>query len=255
MNQKPIIKFDEEKHQYSIDGWIIPSVSQILGATKFRGKYADIDPEVLKNKAQFGTNVHKAIEVGSAKGLTPEEQHCYMQWLQIKKRYEIQPIAQEIMVVFYNERTNTYDYCGTFDLIAMFKHKPSQPHTLGVGDYKTTAILDRNYLGWQMTMYALPLMQNPGWYGLDDDAEIETLNGIWLPKKRVGKLQVVVAKAEEDVYELLEQYYKRNPRVRIDDGNPEPKPKTKPKASSAVKKPRTKTVKTEQPKSRRKRFT
>lgn len=210
MIEKPVIDFNEELHQYSIGDQIVPSVSQILGATIFKNKYANVDRTVLANKAQFGTNVHNAIEHEDATGLTPEEQHCYMQWLLIQQKHEIEAHAKETMVAFWNERTNTWDYCGTFDLIATFGGK------FGIGDYKTTAVLDRVYLSWQMSFYGLPIKKFPHWFAdIIGDNEIESYNGIWLPKKRSGKMVTVAMKDDEEIYDLLEMYYEMHPRKYI----------------------------------------
>lgn len=55
------IDFNEERHEYSIDGKKVPSVSEIL-APLSADRYRDINPAVLQQAAARGTAVHEACE-------------------------------------------------------------------------------------------------------------------------------------------------------------------------------------------------
>ena len=65
------IDFDEEKHEYSVDGVRVPSVSEIL-APLSADRYADLNPWMLKAAAARGTAVHEACELIDY-GVEPEE--------------------------------------------------------------------------------------------------------------------------------------------------------------------------------------
>jgi len=67
-----VIEFIKESHTYLVDGVITPSVSQILAATIFKNKYANIPEFIMKRAAHYGTNVHNAIELNDWIGLTDE---------------------------------------------------------------------------------------------------------------------------------------------------------------------------------------
>lgn len=65
------IDFDEDKHEYSVDGCRVPSVSEIL-APLSADRYADLNPWMLKAAAAKGTAVHEACELIDY-GVEPEE--------------------------------------------------------------------------------------------------------------------------------------------------------------------------------------
>ena len=77
------IEFLEASHTYLVEGVIVPSVTTILGATLFKDKYKGIPAYILQNKADFGVNVHKAIELDSDEGLTQVEKISYDQWKKV----------------------------------------------------------------------------------------------------------------------------------------------------------------------------
>lgn len=136
--------FDEDKHEYTIEGRIIPSVTQILNATKFKGKLDGIPEEVLKQAADRGTRVHRAIEIESDNELQDEkEKSCYRKWKVLEAKHSILVKEKEFMV--YSEE---YDYAGTGDGIG----------TIGaeaIWDYKTTSALDKEYVGYQLGLLML----------------------------------------------------------------------------------------------------
>ena len=55
------LAFDEKKHIYSLDGVVLPSVTQILRPVT-ECFYSGIDPDVLQKAADRGTAIHSAIE-------------------------------------------------------------------------------------------------------------------------------------------------------------------------------------------------
>jgi len=64
------IDFNEDKHEYSVGGVVIPSVSEIL-APLSADRYKDINQSVLAQAAARGTAVHEACEAIDY-GLDPE---------------------------------------------------------------------------------------------------------------------------------------------------------------------------------------
>ena len=57
----PKLTFEEEKHQYFLDDSLIPSVSEILKPIHER-IYGKVSSKVLKEAAERGTKIHRAIE-------------------------------------------------------------------------------------------------------------------------------------------------------------------------------------------------
>jgi hypothetical protein len=55
-----MIQFDQETHTYNLNGERLPSVTQIL---KPLYDFSAVPPDVLRRAAEFGTAVHKAVEL------------------------------------------------------------------------------------------------------------------------------------------------------------------------------------------------
>lgn len=65
------VDFDEEKHEYSVGGIKVPSVSEILAPLSAE-RYGDLNPWMLKAAAAKGTAVHEACEMIDY-GIEPDE--------------------------------------------------------------------------------------------------------------------------------------------------------------------------------------
>lgn len=185
-----MIQFIESTHTYLVDGVIVPSVSTILGATVFKDKYKGVNSDVLNAKREFGKNVHKAIETGYTDDLTYEELMVYNKYLDLIERHKIEPVDNE-QIVHYDLR-----YAGTFDMMALYGEAE------GLGDVKTTAALDIEYLSWQLTMYEM------AYCNMYSYVQFEVLFAIWIPKKGNGKVVKIERKTKEQVMALLDEYEK-----------------------------------------------
>ncbi len=177
-----MIEFIESSHTYLLDGVIIPSVSNILSTVLFPNKYSAVNPAVLERAAQFGTNVHKAIETGFDLFLTEQEQEVYDRYLELVIKHNIKPSINERIV-------NTNDYAGTLDMIGHVGFD------LSLLDIKTTYQLDKEYLSWQLSFYEYA-------YGF----KFEKLYCIWLPKKGKAQLVEIQRKTEEELLAVIQEY-------------------------------------------------
>jgi hypothetical protein len=63
-----MIEYIDQDHVYLYNGEIIPSVTQILSFI-FPDKYKGIPEYILKNKSQYGTKIHEAIEKFESEGI------------------------------------------------------------------------------------------------------------------------------------------------------------------------------------------
>ncbi|HAR44666.1 MAG TPA: hypothetical protein DCS05_00430 [Nitrospiraceae bacterium] len=61
-----MLTFDPEKHRYFLDGEPLPSVSQVKESLT---DFSMVDPQVLRAAADFGTAVHKMVELYLAETL------------------------------------------------------------------------------------------------------------------------------------------------------------------------------------------
>lgn len=162
------IEFIESEHIYIVNGIIVKSVTQILNEL-FPNKYKNVPLKILNDKSLYGTKVHKAVE-DLENGKEPIMDSVYIeesinQYQRLKEKYNIEVIEQEQMIHY------EYYYAGRFDMIADIDGK----HCLC--DIKTTSVVDKNYLSWQLSMYELG-------YG----ETFDKFYCIWLPKGSIGKL-------------------------------------------------------------------
>lgn len=187
-----MIEFLSEPHLYLKDGILIKSVTQILQLI-FPDKYKNVDKVILNNKAKFGTEGHSIIEhldvsdIEEAKNETlkiknKDLQICIREYLRLVEKHEIEPICHEQQVSY------KYLYAGTLDLIANVNGVES------LCDIKFTAELDKEYLNWQLGMYALALGK-----------EFEEYYCVWLPKKSLGQLVKIEPKTKEEILKKMEE--------------------------------------------------
>lgn len=187
-----MIEFIEEEHLYLVDGIIVPSVTQILGMI-FPDKYKNVDKEILKKKAEFGTLGHSIIEHldinnpdialnSILNGQNEELGYCIAQYINLCKTFKIEPLEHEKRVSY------KYLYAGTLDLIANVDGIES------LCDIKFTYKCDKEYLSWQLGMYALALGK-----------EFKKYYCIWLKKGCLGKLVEIIPKTKEEILKKLEE--------------------------------------------------
>lgn len=188
-----MIEFIEEEHIYLIGGIIVPSVTQILQKL-FPKKYARVPIETLNKKANYGTQLHKYIEIIEKK--KPKKPLAYIkryydlniyheeslrQYLKIKEKYHIEVLESE-KIVYYEDK-----YAGTLDIKALVNGK------LAIIDIKTTIELDKNWVSWQNSYYELA------------DEPVEELYCLWLPKAHLGKFEKVERINKEKLLKQLEE--------------------------------------------------
>ncbi len=185
-----MIEFLEKEHIYLIDGVIVPSVSEILHFI-FPDKYKNVDIDTLTKKAEYGSKVHEAIECIEQESDMPEldenQKFSIRQYLRLKEKNNIQVQIQEQMIHFKGQ------YAGRFDMIATVNNE------LCLCDIKTTAVLDEEYLSWQLSFYELAFKSMYG-------NGFEKLHAIWLPKGNYGKLVEIKRKSISELLSKLEEF-------------------------------------------------
>ena len=179
------LEFDEASHVYHVDGVKVDSVTQVL-ARKFPKKYADIPAEVLKRASERGTQVHKAIECyceGFDDGSDEVKDFKFLQ-----KHYGFKAVHNEIPIIL---NFGGKVLAGRIDMVLEMNGE------LSVADIKTTSVIDKEYLGHQLNLYRLGVIQT---YGYD----IKALYGIHLRdgKRKLIKIPIV---NEEALYESLKE--------------------------------------------------
>lgn len=143
----------------------------------FPSKYDSVPKQILENKATYGTELHKMIEVIEAK--KPKNPIKYIKrymkadiyqeesikdYLELKQENNIEVDEVEKMVSY------KYLYAGRLDCKAHVNGKSA------IIDFKTTYELDTTYVAFQNSLYEMA------------DEPVEELYVMWLPRGHKGRL-------------------------------------------------------------------
>lgn len=174
--------FNEVAHTYMLEGKELQGITGMLKRQLFPDKYAWVEQEVLDRAADYGTGVHEAIEVADVFGGRAEG--IVKAYRELIGSAGLERLENEYLV------SDGERYASCIDIV--FKDG-------SIADIKTTSSLDKEWLSWQLSVYAyLMEKQNPG-------LEVPKLYAIWLPREQYGqpKLMPVARKSREEVEGLL----------------------------------------------------
>jgi hypothetical protein len=134
-----MIEFNEERHEYKLDGKIIPSVTQLLSKHGLTADYSMVPESILSAKAERGTLIHKEIQDYIEKNEVGFTKECtlFADWI---ANNPIEDMKCEQIV--YNEIC-----AGKFDLLGRRGDK------LILIDFKTTSTKHLDDWRWQLSLY------------------------------------------------------------------------------------------------------
>ena len=186
------LEYDDDTHTYIVDGVIVPSVTQILGV-KFGNKYDHVNRSVLDIAAARGTKIHKAIEEycthGKDTGLKEVRNFRFL-----KAYYGLDILENEVPIIIFKDDTPIA--AGRLDMV-FNKHVGASGKC--IADIKTTSVLDKEYLTYQLNLYRMGYMQSYG-------GDISDLYGIHL---REDKRKLVKIDINEDLARFILNEYER----------------------------------------------
>lgn len=134
-----MLEFNQEKHEYTLDGKVLISVTQLMRKHGLSPDYSFVAEDVLKAKAERGTLIHAELEAyikNGEVGFTGE----LNQFIAYAQKNKLEFLASEKML--HN------DICaGTCDLL--FK----QDGKIIRADFKTTSAIHRDPCSWQLSIY------------------------------------------------------------------------------------------------------
>lgn len=145
------VRFDQEQHRYFIGVEELSGITGFLKKHVFPDKYKDIPQWILDRAASNGTLIHERIELLDG-GFPPAEMSDELKSYQrIKKENNLTTVANEYIV------TDKEHFASGIDLVLT-----NDKEEIILADIKTTSVLDKEYVSWQLSIYAyLFEMQNP----------------------------------------------------------------------------------------------
>lgn len=156
------VAFSQEYHTYSLNGITLNGITGLIKSQLFPNLYKDIPQYILDKAAERGTMVHESIELFDAgfepKDTTPELES----YKRIKRENGLTTLANEYIV------TDKEHFASAIDLVLC------KGEDIILTDIKTTYTLDKEYVRWQLSIYAyLFELQNP-------ELKVSKLYALWL---------------------------------------------------------------------------
>ena len=180
---KSSVVFDKENHTYHLDGKQLSGITGLLERKLFPAKYAGIDEDTLQKAADYGTQVHEQIATddGADEFVLDE----VLNYRKIITANNLKPIAHEYLV------TDSVNYASAIDLVF-----DNEDGTVDLADIKTTYKLDKDYVSWQLSIYAYMFeLCNP-------DLKVNNLYGLWLRDDK-SSYEKVYRHDKDEVLRLL----------------------------------------------------
>lgn len=136
-----MVKFNKEKHEYSDNGKVLISVTQLLKKHGLSTDFSNVDKDLLNAKAERGTMIHQEVERYIKKrdiGFTSE----LMGYIDLITKNELVPAKAEV-------RVSDGFIAGTTDQWG-YDTKNNQYY---IGDVKTGSVINYNEVRWQLSLY------------------------------------------------------------------------------------------------------
>lgn len=133
------VVFNEDEHTYTLGDKELHGITPVIEKYICEGKYDGIPATVLAKAAEHGSKIHKEIELlvsGFSMFLKEPETHAFEAVMMFN---DIKFIASEYLV-----SDNDY-FASKIDIV---------DDNYNLFDIKTTSVLDKEYVSWQLSIYA-----------------------------------------------------------------------------------------------------
>lgn len=138
------VVFNKEHHTYHLDGYQLQGITGMLHRRLFPTEYAGIPQEVLDNAARRGSAIHDACEAyDNGEQVCTEYIAEVDAYAEATKKKKLRHLASEYLVTD-----------GDYFASAIDKVFEVDDHTVDLGDIKTTSKLNKEYVSWQLSIYA-----------------------------------------------------------------------------------------------------
>ena len=180
---KSQVAFDAASHTYTLNGKNLSGITSLLDRQLFQDKYSDVPEEKLEIAKERGTYIHQCCElIDDGFDVDSKEANNYKI---LKESHNLQFEESEYLV------SDNEHFASCIDKVYRISDD-----TFSLADIKTTYSLDKEYVMWQLSIYAYMFeLQNPG-------AKVESLYAIWL-RGDTSKLVEVDRVPVEKVKSLL----------------------------------------------------
>ena len=185
--------FEEDKHQYSLGGVMLPSVTQVLTGVGIID-FSNVPPAVLEAACKFGTAAHKATALYDKRTLDEETLDPNLRpyldgWILFRQEYGFTPTVIEQPMY-----SKIYHFAGTPDRLGNWRIDNS----LIVPDIKTgSQFYPANPI--QLAAYEILIRETAPWPQVNKGLKIKRLS-ILLNDKGTYKIKEYSDKRDKDIF-------------------------------------------------------
>ena len=149
---KSNVIFDQQAHTYTTpDGVCLQGITGMIERQLFPDKYSGVPDFVMRRAAERGSFIHEVCELVDDLGIEHESEEA-RNYQRLKEEYALQYEASEYLV------SDNEHFASCIDKV--YRESDTE---FSLGDIKTTYKLDKEYVRWQLSIYAyLFERQNPG---------------------------------------------------------------------------------------------
>ena len=171
--KKSNVVFYPATHTYvTPDGRMLDGITGMISRQLFPSKYDGVDEETMRNAAERGSFIHSVCELVDSLNIEHESPEA-MGYKELKDTYGLRHEESEYLV------SDNVHFASCIDKV--YRDGES---TFTLADIKTTYKLDKEYVRWQLSIYAyLFERQNPG-------TKVLHLYAIWLRGERHELVEV-----------------------------------------------------------------
>ena len=163
---KSQVVFNPDEHTYMLGDKELSGITSVISRQLFPDKYRDVPEYVLRKAAERGTMIHSICELVDDMGITHDSDEA-QGYKELKDDWGLRYECSEYLV------SDNEDYASCIDKV--YRENETD---FTLGDIKTTYVLDKESVRWQLSIYAyLFELQNPG-------CNAVRLIGIWLRGKK-----------------------------------------------------------------------
>lgn len=183
------VRFNESEHTYDLNGVALSGVTPVIGWL-YPQTYANIPEAVLTRAAEYGTMVHKTIELVDYLSTEPVDAFA-LDYIRMREEHGCRTIRNEYLVTDYKH------FASSIDVVM-----EDADGGCVLADIKTTSQLHRDNVRVQLSIYAyLFELVNP-------DQRVKRLVALWLPKPQYGRAEwVELERVPSDVCADILQAY------------------------------------------------
>lgn len=162
---KSQVVFNPNEHTYMLGDKELSGITSVISRQLFPDKYRDVPEDVLRKAAERGTMIHSICELVDDMGITHDSDEA-QGYKELKDDWGLKYECSEYLV------SDNEHYASCIDKV--YRENKTD---FTLGDIKTTYVLDKGSVRWQLSIYAyLFELQNPG-------CNAVRLIGIWLRGK------------------------------------------------------------------------